>query len=87
MILPLFGIKLVLLFILEQQASFDFYNASSLKQFKKTVHRKTCCSTLMHYPDSEPTSLCSYFLILCAQQRWWFGTLGVKQQHNVISNF
>jgi hypothetical protein len=40
---------------------------------KTTVHRKTCCSTLTHYPDSEPTSLCSYSLILCAQQRWWFG--------------
>jgi len=26
----------------------------------KTYHRQTCQSTGTHYPDSKPTSLCSY---------------------------
>jgi hypothetical protein len=38
-----------------------FYSASSLKQ--------QCRSTRTHYPDSEPTSLCSFSLMLHAYQR------------------
>ena len=34
-----------------------------------TVRGYTCCSTSTHYPDSEPTSLCSFSLMLLAQQR------------------
>ena len=37
----------------------DFYSASSLKQVCGTPH-------LIHYPDFEPTSLCSYSLMLFA---------------------
>ena len=33
------------------------------------VRRQTCRPTGTHYPDSEPTSLCSFSLMLCAQQR------------------
>jgi len=29
-----------------------------------TIRREMCCPTRTHYPDSEPTSLCSYSLIL-----------------------
>jgi hypothetical protein len=37
--------------------SWDYYSASSLKQ-------QSCSSIRTHYSDSEPTSLCSYSLIL-----------------------
>ena len=33
------------------------------------VRRQTCHSTRTYYPDSEPTSLCSFFLMLHAQRR------------------
>jgi len=50
-------------FILDQHASLDLhvYSASSLKQQSVGGH-----STRKHYPDSEPTSLCSYSLIMSA---------------------
>ena len=47
-------------FVIDQHAQLDFCSASSLKR----VHRYTCCCTPTHYPDSEPTSLCSYSLML-----------------------
>ena len=31
-----------------------------------TVHGQTCRHALTHSPDSEPTSLCSFSLVLCA---------------------
>ena len=34
-----------------------------------TVHGYTCLPTLTHYHDSEPTSLCSFSIILRAQRR------------------
>ena len=34
-----------------------------------TVRRQTCRSTRTHYSDSEPTSLCSFSLMLRAQRR------------------
>ena len=43
----------------------DFYSASSPKQ----VRGQTTFATQTHYPDSEPTSLCSFRLMLCAQRR------------------
>ena len=41
-------------FELDQHIKFDFYTASSLKQQ----------STWPHYPDTKPSSLCSYSLML-----------------------
>ena len=49
---------------------------------------QTCCSTLTHYSDSKPTSLCSYSLVLCAQRRSnkhqfycpWFDPTGAQIQ-------
>ena len=34
-----------------------------------TVRGQTCHSTRTYYPDSEPTRLCSFFLMLRAQRR------------------
>ena len=34
-----------------------------------TVRGQTCHSTRTYYPDSEPTSLCSFFLMMRAQRR------------------
>ena len=61
------------------------FSASSLKQQSAGRHvtphwhniliqsqpvcGQTCHSTLTQYPDSEPTSLCSYSLLLCAYQK------------------
>ena len=42
--------------------------ASSLKQ-QSGDRRQTCYPTRTHYNDCEPTSLCSFSLMLCAQQR------------------
>ena len=51
-------------FVLDQHAELDFYSASSLKQ--QSADR--CISPLGHTrdPDSEPTSLCSFSLMLRA---------------------
>jgi hypothetical protein len=49
--------------VLYQQAELDFYSVSS---HKAKLCEQTCHSTWTHYPDSEPTSLCSYSLMLCA---------------------
>ena len=43
-------------FVLDQHTYLDFYSVSSLK---KSFSWLTCCSALIHYPDSEPTNLCS----------------------------
>ena len=48
-------------FILDQHASLDLYSVSSLNQQSVGGH-----STQKHYPDSEPTSLCSYSSIMSA---------------------
>jgi len=45
-------------FVLDQQAELNFYSASPLKQQFAGRRR----STRIHYPDSEPTRLCSYSL-------------------------
>jgi hypothetical protein len=50
-------------FVLDQHAELDFYSASSLKQQFAGKHA-TPLGT--HYSDSEPTSLCSYSLMLHA---------------------
>ena len=63
-------------------AQLDFYTASSMKQ--QSV--QSCCTTLTYYPDSEPTSLCSFSLMLCAQWRsnkyqfysLWFDLIGLE---------
>jgi hypothetical protein len=49
-------------FVLDKHAELDFYSASSLKQ----VRGYTCRSTRTYYTDSEPTSLCSFYLMLRA---------------------
>ena len=49
-------------FVLDQHAEMDLYSASSLKQ--QSVGGRQCRSTRTHYSDSEPTSLCSYSIIL-----------------------
>ena len=69
------------------------YQTNMLSQFflqcqltETTVHRQTCRSTRTHYPDSEPTSHCSFSLILRAQRRSnkyqfngiWFELTGVR---------
>jgi len=41
-----------------QSVLLDFYNSSSLKQQSADTH------VAPHYSDSEPTSLCSYSLML-----------------------
>ena len=64
-------------------AYLHFFNSASSQT---TIHMQTCRST--HYPDSEPTCLCSFFLMLCAQQRsnkyqfyyHSFDTVGVRTQ-------
>jgi len=43
----------------------DFYSASSLKQQSADRH----VSSLGHYLDSEPTSICSFSLMLRAKRR------------------
>ena len=48
-------------FVLDQHAELDVYSASSLKQQSAG---KSCRSTRTHYSDSEPTSLCSFSLML-----------------------
>jgi hypothetical protein len=40
----------------------DFYSANSLKQQSTSRH----VAPLRHYPDSEPNSLCSFSLMMCA---------------------
>ena len=49
-------------FVLDKHAELNFYSASSLKQ----VRGYTCRSTWKHYTDSEPISLCSFYLMLRA---------------------
>jgi spore coat polysaccharide biosynthesis protein SpsF (cytidylyltransferase family) len=49
-------------FGLDQHAELDFYSASSLKQQSADRH----VAPFTHYSDSEPTSLCSYSLMLLA---------------------
>ena len=51
-------------FVLDQHADLDINSASSLTQ--QSVVRHVGRSTRTHYSDSEPTSLCSYSLKLCA---------------------
>jgi hypothetical protein len=48
-------------FLLDQPVQLFFYRASSLKQH--STGRKL--APLEHYPDSEPTSLWTFFFILC----------------------
>ena len=51
------------------------------------IRRQTCLLTRTHYPDSEPTSLCSFSLMLRAQRRsnkyqfysLWFDLIGSHQ--------
>ena len=61
-------------FVLTTQLT-GFYSASSL--FKTTVHRQTCRSTRTHYPNSEPTRLCSFSFLMRALRRCnpWSTTL------------
>jgi hypothetical protein len=50
-------------FVLDQQVKLDFNSASSRKQ--QSADRRVA-STGKHYPDSEPTSLCSFCLMMRA---------------------
>ena len=50
-------------FALDQHAQLDLYSARSLKQ--QTTGRQVA-PLLTHYYESEPTSLCSYSLKMCA---------------------
>jgi hypothetical protein len=52
--------------VLDQHAYLDFSSASSLTQQSSGKQFLTCRFTRTHYPDSEPTSLCSFSLMLCA---------------------
>ena len=52
-------------FVLDQHAEVDFYSARSLKQ--QSAGRRQCRSTRSHYSDSEPTSLCSYSIMLSGE--------------------
>ena len=65
----------------------DLYSASPNET---TMYGKTCTSTRTHYPDSEPTSLCSYSLMQRAQRRsnnyqlyslWFETTRGERVNH------
>ena len=51
------------LFALDQHAQLDFYSASSLKQQSVDSHVAQLGHIIM---IDEPTSLCSFFLLLCA---------------------
>ena len=54
-------------FVLDQHAEVDVYGASSLKQQSTDIiHRSTRRPTSIHYPDSQPTSFCSFYLMLRA---------------------
>jgi hypothetical protein len=53
-------------FALDQHAYFDFYGASSQTTGTRDTGHGTCRSTWTHYSDSEPTSFCSYSLMLRA---------------------
>jgi hypothetical protein len=46
--------------------SFFFFFFINIFCTETTVCRLTCCPTLTHYPDSEPTRLCSFSLMLRA---------------------
>ena len=48
--------------MLDQHVQLDFYSET-------TVRGETCRPTQTHYPDSEPTSLCTFFLMMRAQWR------------------
>ena len=50
--------------VLHQHAKMDVYSDSTLKQQHGV--RSVGPLALTHYPDSEPTSLCSYTLMLLA---------------------
>jgi hypothetical protein len=50
-------------FLLDQHAYLDLYSASSLKQQSAD---RLCHPTRTHYPDSEPTCICSSSLVPCA---------------------
>jgi hypothetical protein len=53
-------------FVLDQHAELDFHSASSLKQQSAGRHDAPLWT---HYSDSEPTSLCSFFLMLHTKQK------------------
>ena len=40
-----------------------------LAHSETTVRGQICCPTQTHYPDSDPTCLCPFFLMLRAQRR------------------
>jgi len=46
--------------LLSRPTCLGLYSASPNET---TMHGKTCTSTRTHYPDSEPTTLCSYSLM------------------------
>ena len=50
-------------FVLDKHAEMDMDSASFTES---TVRGKTCDSTRIHYPHSDPTTLCSYSLVLNA---------------------
>ena len=52
-------------FALDQHALLNFYSASS--QYETTVRGQTCHFTRTHYPDSEPTNLCPFSLMLSGE--------------------
>jgi hypothetical protein len=56
----------VVRFVLDQHAELDFYSAYSLQQQSAGRH---VAPLTTHYHDCEPTSLCSYSFVPCAQWR------------------
>jgi hypothetical protein len=50
-------------FVLDKQTELEVFSASSLKQQRVDMRRR---STRTHYPDSHSTSLCSWSLMLHA---------------------
>jgi hypothetical protein len=55
-----FSNKVMFSSLLCRPTRLDLYSASPNET---TMYGKTCTSTRTHYPDSEPTSLCSYSLM------------------------
>ena len=58
-------------FVLDKHAELDFYSASLLKQQSAGRH----VAPRRHYPDSEPTSLCSFSLMLRISNKYQFYSL------------
>ena len=66
-------------FVLDQHAELDFYSASLLKQQSADRHIYACLSTPKYYSDSEPTSPCTFSLMLSREANTNFVIFGSTQ--------